>query len=88
LSPPVEKEKGKEAEPGHRFPAFPAAAREPTRCQRQWRVGRRVATVPAVPEGFLTLFPRPKTLLNTVPACGKCSLKIPDCFGAVIVILM
>jgi hypothetical protein len=32
------------------------AAREPTRRQWRWRVGRRAATVPPVPEGFLTLF--------------------------------
>jgi len=50
----------------------------PTRRQWRWRVEKTRRHCLAAPE----------ILLNTVPACRRCSLKIPDCFGAVIVIFV
>ena len=78
-SPPARKGRGEEAEPDPAVSSFsPAAAREPTRRQWRWRLEKTRRHCLVAPE----------TLLNTVPACRRGPLKIPDCVGVVIVIFV
>ncbi|KAI5555078.1 hypothetical protein BDE02_19G057100 [Populus trichocarpa] len=70
LSPPARKRRGEEVDPD--TPCcwvLLVAAREPTRRQWRWRVGRRATTVPA-----------PRNPAEHCSGLQNCSLKIPDLF--------